>query len=298
MGVIATTLVVAGLEAPREARAQTSPSTSPTTPAVSEEADRRARSHFASGRAYYDTGEYEAAVREFLAARAASPRNELRYNLYLCYERLGDFAHAAEELELFLQGSPPDLARRDVFELRLQNLRRRMADASATAETPRDERLMSIDGAGPATTNDVPASATSATATATTTTATTATATTAEEGTAAGATATPPASPARGRDDTLTWVGVSIAAVGLVTVGIAGAVTLSENDRLASCRPGCSAESTSTIAVSAPLTDVGFGVALAGAVLGTIGVLTAEPSPDDGPQLSLGPTGGSFRLTF
>ncbi len=64
--------------------------------------EERARILYTAGKDHYDHGRYEAAAAEFEAAYALSPRPELRYNLYLAYERLGRFQNALEHLEVYL----------------------------------------------------------------------------------------------------------------------------------------------------------------------------------------------------
>ena len=107
------------------------------TPAYAQETahDTEARTHFESGRSYFDRGAYEEALREFRAAYELSHRAELLYNLYLTTERLADFDAAVDYLEQYLAEGAPDAERRASLEPRLENLRARR-DAHTTVETP------------------------------------------------------------------------------------------------------------------------------------------------------------------
>jgi hypothetical protein len=210
--------------------------------AQSGEADQRARLHFDSGRAYYDVGDYENALREFRAAYDESHRTPILYNLYLCFERLSDLGSAIGALEQFLAetGSATDPAPpRPMLEERLANLRARAARGAAT---PSPE---------PVALSNPPSSA----------------------------------SPVQASDadaplPLIAIAGFSVAAAGLVWAGVALGVTLSENDSLGRCSPNCTEAQTSTIAHSAPMTDVGLGIAAAGAVVGLIGLLLPVDSTD------------------
>jgi tetratricopeptide (TPR) repeat protein len=88
--------------------------------------DEAARVHFQSGTRYFDRGEYEAAIREFSAAHELSGRPQLLYNLYLAHERLGQYPEAAETLAGYLE-QVEEIESRERLELRLENLRRRVA---------------------------------------------------------------------------------------------------------------------------------------------------------------------------
>lgn len=103
--------------------------------------DADARTHFESGRSYFDRGAYEEALREFRAAYDLSHRAELLYNLYLTAERAADFDAAVDYLEHYLSEGSPDAERRASLEPRLENLRaRRDAHGEPVAEpTPEPE---------------------------------------------------------------------------------------------------------------------------------------------------------------
>ncbi len=100
--------------------------------------DDMARTHFQSGRLYFDRGEYEAALHDFEAAYELSHRTPLLYNLYVTLENLGRFSEAAERLERYLaEDTALDAETRANYESRLANLRVRAAEQEeATTATP------------------------------------------------------------------------------------------------------------------------------------------------------------------
>lgn len=106
--------------------------------------DEEARTHFESGRLYFERGAYEESLREFQAAYELSHRAELLYNLYLTTERLGEWDQAISYLEHYLAEGSPDAERRASLEPRLENLRARRdrhaapdePDATPTDATP------------------------------------------------------------------------------------------------------------------------------------------------------------------
>ncbi|MCA9536980.1 MAG: tetratricopeptide repeat protein, partial [Myxococcales bacterium] len=100
--------------------------------------DERARVHFTSGRAYFDSGDYARALQEFQQAYALSHREELHYNLFLCQERIGNVSEAIRELEAFLATNPPDRA---LLEPRLAALRTRQQHEAEEQAAREQERL-------------------------------------------------------------------------------------------------------------------------------------------------------------
>ena len=90
--------------------------------------DEQARTHFQSGRLYFDRAQYDDALREFEAAYELSHRAGLLYNIYLTYERLGRYGEAADRLEQFLRDDPTiEDEQRATYEARIANLRERVA---------------------------------------------------------------------------------------------------------------------------------------------------------------------------
>lgn len=97
--------------------------------------DEMARTHFQSGRLYFDRGEYEAALRDFEAAYELSHRTPLLYNLYVTLENLGRFSEAAERLERYLaEDTALDAETRANYESRLANLRLRATEHDDAVE--------------------------------------------------------------------------------------------------------------------------------------------------------------------
>lgn len=96
----------------------------PVAAQPSESNDQIARAHFQAATGYFDTGDYESALREFERAYALTQYSQLLYNLYACHERLGQLQPAITRLEQYLQASP-DAPNRAALQERLVNLRRR-----------------------------------------------------------------------------------------------------------------------------------------------------------------------------
>ena len=70
----------------------------------SESSDQIARAHFLAATGYFDTGDYESALREFERAYALTQYPQLLYNLYACHERLGQL----QPCLLYTSPSPRD----------------------------------------------------------------------------------------------------------------------------------------------------------------------------------------------
>lgn len=89
--------------------------------------DEQARTHFQSGRLYFDRAQYDDALREFEAAYELSHRAGLLYNIYLTYERLGRYGEAADRLEQYLRDDPTVAdEQRATYTARIANLRERV----------------------------------------------------------------------------------------------------------------------------------------------------------------------------
>jgi len=76
--------------------------------ARAETPEQLARAHYLEGKRLYEAGEYRAAVREFEAGYAASPRSEFLLNLGQAYRKLDDLAKAREMYVRFLADAPAD----------------------------------------------------------------------------------------------------------------------------------------------------------------------------------------------
>jgi hypothetical protein len=261
--------------------------------------DRRARLHFESGASYYESGEYEDALREFQRAYELSRRPQLLFNISLCYQNLGDFERAAAYLERYLNEAP-DVENRANLEIRLRRLRERIARPTS-----------SVGEAGPRAGEATPSAAASAGSGGEGSGGGSASATSSEQGSSAGPTdgggavsgtsgqeeRAPPAAgqaarPRRsiggtgGGPNAGAIAGFSFAGAGLIVAGIFGSLTVAEDARLAGTPCGlartCTDPDLGDLRAFAAVTDVGFGVALAGAVVGVLFLaLGAGPSPND-----------------
>lgn len=95
----------------------------------------------------------------------------------------------------------------------------------------------------------------------------------------------------------LAIAGFTVAGVGLVAFAILGGITLSEDARLrGSCGHACSDADTSLIGATGVGADVSAGVALAGAILGVVGLVLPTGTSDT--RVAVGPSGVSIRGSF
>ena len=62
-----------------------------------------AKAHFAAGSAYYEQANYQDALKEFNEALRLSKRNDLLYNIAMCYERLNQLDNAIAALQRYLR---------------------------------------------------------------------------------------------------------------------------------------------------------------------------------------------------
>jgi tetratricopeptide (TPR) repeat protein len=118
--LIALSLLLAG-----SASAQPAEAEPPAEESSQEERDARARDHFTAGRNYYDAGDFEDALREFLTAYELSGRAELLYNISLSHERLGNFGQAADYQRRFIADGGAAVEDREEAEQRLRSLEER-----------------------------------------------------------------------------------------------------------------------------------------------------------------------------
>lgn len=110
-----------------------------------EDRDEQARTHFESGEAYFNRGDYESALREFRASLELSGRPLLYFNIYTVSERLGRLAEAAEALERFLaSGAESDPRRRSDLQARLSRLRERARQGGPAEDAEADGGLGSM----------------------------------------------------------------------------------------------------------------------------------------------------------
>ncbi len=290
VAVLAVTFSFPSASAQR--RGRTPPAEATPAPAAG---DAIARQHFQVGSNYYDAGDYDDALREFLRSYELSHRAQLFYNISLSYQQLGDLTNSISYLQRYL-AEVTEVPNRANLELRLQNLRER--DAEARARTARAQT-----GATPPTQT-----------TATPPTQTTATASTATNGD--GATATqpdmippehvtqPPAQQQSGGGvSPVAIAGFAAAGVGVVGAAIFGILALSEDSSLSSgcgMTRTCTDAQTSSLKTYGLLFDVSVGVAIVGAVVGTVFLFVgggeSAPASSSAASLRLQPRAGATTL--
>jgi hypothetical protein len=204
-----------------------------------------ARAHFQAGSGYFDTGDYEAAVREFERAYALSPHPQLLYNLYMANERLGDWAEAARYLQEYLR-SAEDVTNREALEARLAHLKRRSEPKPVASAEP----------VPAASAQPVPAA-------------------TPEQPPASAAAAEPAsdAEPGHSERFVAALASFGVAAAGAITFGVAGGLALKE-DRALAGRCGrdagqhCSDADLNPLETRSTVADAGLGVLVVGSVVG------------------------------
>jgi hypothetical protein len=93
-------------------------------PALAQQAnDEEARVHFRLGQAYYDSGRFEDAAREFQQAYDLSQRPQLLYNVFLAWRDAAQLGPAIQALEAYLR-DVPDVRERDALTARLASMQR------------------------------------------------------------------------------------------------------------------------------------------------------------------------------
>jgi tetratricopeptide (TPR) repeat protein len=99
-----------------------------------------ARKHFQHGLVLYNDGRFDAAVREFEAARELKPLPAFDFNIARCYERLEYWERAAAEYERYLLHAPGAPEAAEVRErIPVLRARARRAARTATATAPPTE---------------------------------------------------------------------------------------------------------------------------------------------------------------
>lgn len=104
--------------------------------AAADAKDEEARMHFRVATAYYESGRFAEAAREFKLAHELSKRPQLLYNLFLASRDAGDIPTAAASLRQYL-AEAPEVKDREVLEARLVALER---IAATPAEQPIEEQ--------------------------------------------------------------------------------------------------------------------------------------------------------------
>ncbi len=244
-------------------------------PGFAQTSDEDARRHFEAGEAYFKTSDYDGALREFNQAyQLAEPakRPAILLSVASVHERMGNLPKTVETLEKWLAEAPVDHRERATVELRIQNLKRRIAEQPAPAAS--------------SSTTAAPASPTTTTSSA----------------------PLPPApAPEPNRMPAyLSWGVGGAAAVGAVVTGLLAKSKYDDADSGCAKTPeGCSDSEVSAIKSMALVSTILTGVAVVGGGLGTYLYLSADsPSQERAsgvvPRIRAGMThrGGGFEATW
>ena len=229
------------------------------------EQDRVARMHFETGTALFESGDYEQAIESYRQAYALSPRPRLLFNIALGYERLGQLENAIQNLRAYLAASPR-VANRGRLELRIRRMEQRLQEQRAKAQPV----------AAPLEQASAPK---------------------AEPGSSA-AELEP-----RSRWTAPVIASASVSAAGVLMVATLGPMALSERGKQDdSCAPACSDGDLKRMRWYGALSDVGLGLAIVGAAVGTL-LWFRVPNGEQGPPgaevaLGLGPNGAAARWSF
>ena len=97
-------------------------SAAPSAAAAQDE--EQARLHYRTGASYYDSGDYEDALREFKRSHKLNPHPVLFYNISMCHQHLGNDDEAIDYLKRYLE-SDAEISNRRTLERRLENLETR-----------------------------------------------------------------------------------------------------------------------------------------------------------------------------
>jgi len=100
------------------------------------DAESRARTHYAAGKALYGLGNYSDALRELLVGYSLVPKPQFLLNIGQCYRRLDDPAKARAMYKKFLDTAPPDDPDRGQVEELIGQLDRQIAEREASAAKP------------------------------------------------------------------------------------------------------------------------------------------------------------------
>jgi hypothetical protein len=98
-------------------------------------ADELAHTHFQSGAAYLEQGDYDSSLREFQAAYDLSKRPEILINVATVNERLSHLEEAIAALDRYL-AEDPNGENAETVKIRVENLRKRVAQKKAEAAPP------------------------------------------------------------------------------------------------------------------------------------------------------------------
>ena len=93
----------------------------------------RARTHFEAGRALYQLGNYDEALREFAAGYELAPRPQFLLNLGQCYRKLDNLEQARAMYQRYLHDAPVSDPERPQAQQILAEIDRQIADKQAAA---------------------------------------------------------------------------------------------------------------------------------------------------------------------
>ena len=96
----------------------------------------RARTHFEAGRALYQLGNYDEALREFAAGYELAPRPQFLLNLGQCYRKLDNLEQARAMYQRYLHDAPVSDPERPQAQQILAEIDRQIADKQAAAAAP------------------------------------------------------------------------------------------------------------------------------------------------------------------
>jgi tetratricopeptide (TPR) repeat protein len=242
--------------------------------------DEKARVHFEAGNSYYEEGDYEQALREFQRAYDLSKRPKLNYNISLTYEKLGDLPHAVASLEKYL-ADEKKISNRSTLELRLDNLRKRLERQQQGEGEPAAAEVAGAAAQGAAATEpQQPQGQTQPAATEAAKSAAPATkpkeAAPAETKPSSDEAAKAEAS-GRGIFSPEVLAPYIAAGVGAVTYAVFGTMAVVENGRLSDKCKGatCTKDEVSNLRTYSLVADIGLAVAVVGATVGTVLLLTS-----------------------
>src|SRR5262245_23936789 len=97
---------------------------------------RRSRSHFEAGRALYDLGNYQDALREFTAGYQLYPNPKFLINLGQTYRKLGNLSKARDAFKGFLEKAHPSALEAQEVKQLLQKIEAELLRAPPPPQPP------------------------------------------------------------------------------------------------------------------------------------------------------------------
>ena len=223
--------------------------------------DQMAKKHFESGQLYFDSGDYNDALREFNRALSLSKRAQLHYNISLCHERLGDLDNAAKHLELYLT-EVKEVANRPALERRLSNFKERI-EQKKKIDTPVTADPEPTEKPEPTSTDTEPADSFDDN-----------TDTAAQDNTAAQDSGADETNGGGGGANIPMIASFAVGGLGLIGFATFGIMALSKKSEIEGSPCGmagnCTPDQVSDMDTFALIADISLGVMLAGAVAGVL----------------------------